>query len=99
MTTRSSMADVVLLVESLVSLALCVEEIDDNRKKEIEERVARMIDETDTPFLNDDTFDPFMKCMLPAIIEQTVDMCKKRGKQQEGSDPRPCLTTCGWWPY
>lgn len=91
----SSMGDVVLLVESLVTLALCAEEFDDDRKKEIEEHVAKMIDETDTPFLNDKTFDPFMKCMLPAIIDQTVEMCKKRqGGQEEQKQLRPCLVAC-----
>lgn len=71
-----SMQDVLSVLASLTSLILRQDSDEDHARDQITRQISAILEQTDTPFLDDTTFDPFMKSILPALVDQAIQACR-----------------------
>jgi hypothetical protein len=57
--------------------------------------VEYIIDNTDTPWLDDAVFDPLMKAALPAVVDYVMDSCRHVDDSSHDPEPPPLAR---WFP-
>ena len=84
MTQVTSMSDVVRHIDKRTQKAMKGRRTNDDdfafAKEQVRMHIQLLIDETDTPFLDDDVFDPFMKQLLPLMIDQAFDAAQSKSR-------------------
>lgn len=96
----TSMADVVKHIDRRTRKALRGKTYSDDNftfaKEQVRMHIELLIDETDTPFLDDTVFDPFMKQMLPAMIDQAFDVAVRKHSTWHLSGCAPWRNKHNW---
>ena len=67
---------------------------DDDDSAAAYDQITKILRETDTPFLDDQTFDPFINLILPALIENAVQQRADHTQSRKPWSWRSLLRSC-----